>query len=403
MPMLHSLHATAAGVATPTLLAVAPLAALPITLIWAAAILFFGVLLMVCVLLLLKREGTPFYPLEGGPALRTKRGQYLQHLSRLLRSIRTINSLILTERDRPQLLEKACLSLTTTRGYRMAWIGLVEEGSKRVQPVAQAGFGNGYLEQVQVTWDDTPTGQGPTGRAIKTGAPAVMRDIETAPDYAPWRQQALERGYRSSAAVPLRFRGRVLGTLNVYADIPDAFDIEEVGLLQEVADHLAYALGSFTLESELTAARDQLQQGQLARSVVEHSPVGIIVTDRAGTIKSVNPHMMKMLDGFKAPEDLVDRVQLSHLPIFTGSQAGRCIRQVLEEGRAVEFECSPAAAGACRPGDRPWRCRGLPVPSQGRGLTGAIWLLEDAMRQAGQPGDAAAAQDREHDGESMPL
>jgi len=385
VPMLHSLCAAATRVAPPAAAAAAQLAALPVTFIWAAAVLFFGILLMVCVLLLLRRESAPLYPLESGPGLRGRRGQYLQHLSRLLRSIRTINSLILTERDRQQLLEKACLSLTTTRGYRMAWVGLVEEGTKKVRPVAQAGFANGYLDQVEITWDDTATGQGPTGRAIKASAPAVMRDIEAAPEYEPWRRQALERGYRSSAAVPLRFRGGVLGTLNVYAEIADAFDIEEVGLLQEVADHLAYALGSFNLESELTAAREQLQQVELVCAGFYRAPVGILVTDNEGTIKSVNGRMIEILDGFKGPEELVGRVRLSKLPMFSTSGARNRIRQVLEGGRAVEFECRPPAAGAGTSG-RILRCRGVPVVSDGHELTGAIWSVEDAAPPSAESG-----------------
>jgi putative methionine-R-sulfoxide reductase with GAF domain len=209
-----------------------------VSLIWAVAILAFGVLLMACVLLLLNREPEP--PSWDTPeGTKGTPGQHLRHLTRLLRSIRAMNGLIVAEREGGPLAEKACQLLTVSRGYRMAWIGLVHEGDKQVHPVAQAGFENGYLDRIVITWDDLPTGQGPTGQAIKSGEPAVMRDIETAPEYRPWREEALKRGYRSSAAIPLRFKGQVLGALSVYAEQPEAFGIEEVGVLQEVADHLA--------------------------------------------------------------------------------------------------------------------------------------------------------------------
>ena len=230
-----------------------------ITLLWVMVILSFGVLMMVCVLLLLKREPTEVAVWEPGSSA-VKSSGYLQHLSRLLRAIRAINSVIISDRQVDQMLQKACRTLTETRGYKMAWIGLIGPNSKRVVPAAQAGFEDGYLDEVEVTWDDSPTGRGPTGQAIKTGEPSVMRDIEVAPEFQPWRKQAMERGYRSSASLPLRFENRVLGALSVYSEMTNAFDIEEIGLLQEVSDHLAYAIGSIQLEEELRVDRQHLQQ-----------------------------------------------------------------------------------------------------------------------------------------------
>lgn len=352
------------------------------TLIWAVAILAFGVLLMVCILLLLGRQAA--LPVEVAGKLPGQKGEYLQHLNRLLRAIRTINSLILAERDMTQLLEKACRSLTTTRGYRMAWVGFVQDGTKRVRPVAQAGFEEGYLEGIQITWDDSPMGQGPTGRAIKAAEPCVMRDIETAPEFSPWRQQALERGYRSSAALPLRFRGQVLGTLNVYAEIPDAFDIEEVGLLQEVADHLAYALGSIRLEGELATARQQVEQAERIRAAFDHAPLGIMVTDKDGVITNVNPRMMEFLDGRQSPQDLVGRLKLGDLELFRPPAMRTHVERVLREGRPVEFDCLASVAGG-----RTYRlhCRGTPVTEADKGLTEAVWLVEDTSgRGASGPG-----------------
>ena len=63
------------------------------TLVWAIAILAFGVLLMACVLLLLNRE--PEESAWDAPdGMRGSPGQHLRHLTRLLRSIRAMNSLI---------------------------------------------------------------------------------------------------------------------------------------------------------------------------------------------------------------------------------------------------------------------------------------------------------------------
>ncbi|MGD2176116.1 MAG: hypothetical protein PVJ27_11985, partial [Candidatus Brocadiaceae bacterium] len=114
----------------------APVGEISPTLIWTALPLILGAVAIVCALLLLpkpRQQEVPEWEL-GGPSAR-RRGQYLQHLTRVLRAIRAINSLIVTERDSERLFHKACQTLTETRGYKMAWIGLVEEGTKRVYPV----------------------------------------------------------------------------------------------------------------------------------------------------------------------------------------------------------------------------------------------------------------------------
>ncbi len=60
--------------------------------------------------------------------------------------------------------------------------------------------------------------------------------------FAPWREDALARGVRAAAALPLVHGDRVLGVLNLYSTEATAFDPPEVALLQEVAASLADAV-----------------------------------------------------------------------------------------------------------------------------------------------------------------
>jgi GAF domain-containing protein len=345
------------------------LAEIPTNLLYAVIPLLLGVLaVVICVILLLpRREEEPTGDWEIGTGSALKRGQYLQHLTRLLRAIRAINNIIITERDRDQLLERACRTLTETRGYKMAWVGVVEEEGKRVRPVSQAGFEEGYLEAIQVTWDDSPTGRGPTGQAIKTGEPAVMRDIETEPAYKPWREEALKRGYRSSAALPLRFEGRVLAALNVYSEMPDAFDIQEVGLLQEVADHIAYALGSIELENDLQAARRELRECQPGREAYHHAPTALLRADRDGYLLDTNRRAEQLL-GADAGEQA--GTPLQELPPFRSEEGRSAVERVYEEGAETEFHWANEQA------EGRLLCRGRPIVDEDGEVTGSVWSLD---------------------------
>ncbi len=269
------------------------------------------------------------------------RSQYMQHLTRVLRALRAINKVIVTERNRQNLLDSACQVLMDTRGYKMAWIGLVEQGTRRVRPVSQAGFENGYLDEIEVTWDDSATGRGPTGSAIKTGEPRVMRDIETAPEFEPWREQALERGYRSSAAFPLRYEGRVLGALNVYSEFPNAFDIQEAGMLQEVADHLAFALESLRLEQELIQKEMHLEGLRPGHLAFKHAPVALIAADAGGLVTGLNVRMAELLPDDRGREEIIGQMKLEDLDFFAHPSLREHLQEALEGGRPARFAIEP--------------------------------------------------------------
>ncbi|MDK2986837.1 MAG: hypothetical protein PWQ96_2482 [Clostridia bacterium] len=191
---------------------------------------------------------------------RKKFEQRINHLENIRCCVLDVMHTIVMEKNREKLLQRVCEILSQNRGYVFTWIGITEENTKRVIPAAKAGFEGGYLKTVNITWDDTDTGMGPTGRAIKTKRPAVMRNIADDSSYEPWRCEAKKRGYASSAAIPLIYKDKVFGALNVYSIHPEAFNDEEIELLQMLSKSLAYALYSLEIEEKLQkqAIRDGL-------------------------------------------------------------------------------------------------------------------------------------------------
>jgi HD-GYP domain-containing protein (c-di-GMP phosphodiesterase class II) len=76
----------------------------------------------------------------------------------------------------------------------------------------------------------------------------------------PWREKALARGYRSSAAVPLRENGEVIGALTVYVDEPFGFDTENEELLEQIGMDVSFALDSIDAEEKRNRAEENLAQ-----------------------------------------------------------------------------------------------------------------------------------------------
>jgi len=184
----------------------------------------------------------------------TERKQMEEELIRVNRALLALsecNQAVIRATEESHLLHEICQLIVEVGDYRLAWVGFAEQDEmKTVRPVAQAGFEEGYLDKLGITWADTERGRGPTGIAIRTREPAFSRDILTDPGFSLWRAEAIKRGYASSIALPLTASGRTFGVLNVYAVEPDAFDYKEVKLLMELADDLTYGIMALRTRAE---------------------------------------------------------------------------------------------------------------------------------------------------------
>jgi PAS domain-containing protein len=248
----------------------------------------------------------------------------LRQVNQALRMFNECNQVLVRATDESGLLDDVCRIIVEDGGYRLAWVGFAErDETKTVRPVAQAGFEDGYLETVNITWADSERGRGPTGTAIRTGEPAICRHILTDPDYAPWREGAIRRGYASSIALPLAAEGQVFGALNIYAVEPDAFDVEEVKLLAELANDLAYGIIALRTRVEHQRAEEALRESEdRYRDLVEHSQDLICTHDLEGRILSVNQGAAKLL-GYDQSALLKRNFTTLHLRSSTSGGRGK--------------------------------------------------------------------------------
>jgi len=192
----------------------------------------------------------------------TDRKSYELALRKTNRALKTLshgNEILVRATSEMELLQGVCDILVQVGGYRLAWIGFVEhDAQKHIRPVARAGNGIDYLDHVTVTWDDSPTGRGPGGMAVRRGEPQVFQDVLHDPRFHPWRAAALERGYASNAAFPLKHKGQVLGLLALYGDQAYGFDPDEMRLLNELVNDVAF--GIVTLRTRAAHAALELER-----------------------------------------------------------------------------------------------------------------------------------------------
>ena len=129
--------------------------------------------------------------------------------------------------DEQDFMDSFCKLLVEKGDYVLVWIGSAEIHHKQkvVLTMASYGFESDYLDNIKISWDDSNTGSGPVGTAIKSGMISVFNDIASNKQFSPWRDSALRRGYHSCMAIPLLLSNEsaVQGSLNIYSSKKNAF------------------------------------------------------------------------------------------------------------------------------------------------------------------------------------
>ena len=202
----------------------------------------------------------------------------LSAANRALRTISDCNQVLVRAKSEADLLDQICRTIVETGGYRMAWVGYPEQDEARtVQPAARAGFDEGFLDAIHVSWAETEHGRAPVGVAVRTGEPYIVR-VATDLTYPQWRDEALRRGYAACLALPLISGSGVFGGLGILAAEPEAFDAAEVKLLVELADDLAYGLTALRTRAAHDRAEETLRESQDRLAGVVNSAMDAIIT-----------------------------------------------------------------------------------------------------------------------------
>jgi formate hydrogenlyase transcriptional activator len=140
------------------------------------------------------------------------------------------------------LYQQICDAITDAGGYLLAWIGFAEnDPGKSMRIIALSGRSREYVNALEITWGESPLGQGPVGTSVRSGTVAIFNDLANDPRFLPWRKRAGQHGFNSSVALPLRFGPKRVGILSIYAAESEAFRPSDINVLQESANELLNA------------------------------------------------------------------------------------------------------------------------------------------------------------------
>ncbi|MGE5090171.1 MAG: EAL domain-containing protein [Candidatus Levyibacteriota bacterium] len=166
----------------------------------------------------------------------------VKNLNRIYAVLSQTNALIVRVRDRGELFREACRIAVDAGQLPMAWIGVVDDDTRRIEPVAWDGDIRDFFETAPQTMTEIGCpGPGLARRAVRDLQPVISNDAQDDPLIVT-RREFRERGIHSVCVIPLVVGGKAVGVFALYSAERGFFDDDEMKLLLELAGDISFAL-----------------------------------------------------------------------------------------------------------------------------------------------------------------
>jgi len=161
-------------------------------------------------------------------------------------------------------------------------LGMSAAGLMLVGPSGQLGLAASSNEAVRlVELFQLQSQEGPCLDCYRTGQPVVNHDLGAVErrwlNFAP---VAVERGFRSVHALPLRLRGHIIGALNLFGADDGQMDTVDVQAAQSLADMATIAILQHRSMLEAHLLNEQLSVALNSRVMIEQAKG--VLSERSG-------------------------------------------------------------------------------------------------------------------------
>ncbi|MCT7951234.1 PAS domain S-box protein [Ancylothrix sp. C2] len=263
----------------------------------------------------------------------------LCHANRFLRLLCDCNQALVRAKKESELLTDICRLIVETGKYSACSVELLSlDHEKYLQTAAKAG--NQVILKQAENLQELPQ---LISVALGTGAPGIVRN--SIPQN-PGTPITFKLG--SAIVLPLTKKpsdslethknetNTVFGVITIYSTLLTAFDPQEIQLLKELADDLAYGIMALRSREFLKATETALRQSEERyRYLVELLPESVMVQE-AGRISFINPAGLKLF-GAKTPAQLLGQPVLNFVALDSQETAKQRIQTCQETCKESPF------------------------------------------------------------------
>jgi PAS domain S-box-containing protein len=217
-----------------------------------------------------------------------KSEERIKHLNSVLKAIRNINQLIVVEKERESLLQKACDALIRRRVYRAAWIGFLQDGE-----TFSTVRGSGLREEVSRLSEKMMGGDHLSciRNALVQKKMVQVVDRTTACEDCMFKSMHTDQ---EAVIIRIEHDSRLFGLLVILLEPDVALDDKEVELLKEVASDIGLGLHNMEMEEALRESKNKISDLQCYnRGLIEASLDFLVTFNQKGIILDVNEATVK--------------------------------------------------------------------------------------------------------------
>ncbi len=207
-----------------------------------------------------------------------------------------INHAIIHSKSSIKLFEFTCNAAVKSGHFLFAWIGLANNVTRQIDPVACAGAHGRFPDNVRMSID--PEHADRDNRIIEllfTGEPCIV-NARTGDTHEQLDRCISEANVGAYAIFPLRRSGKVVGTLHLYAGESGLFDDDLVKLLSQLSENLSFALGRFEQQAAREATERALRESEKRfRDIADVAGEYLWENDRQGRFTFLTPKISEFL------------------------------------------------------------------------------------------------------------
>ncbi|GIX40916.1 MAG: hypothetical protein KatS3mg129_0649 [Leptospiraceae bacterium] len=209
-----------------------------------------------------------------------------KQLSHLYKTLTQIQDILLVKDNINEILQEICDVLIDSGQFLLVWIGKEKE-NKQIEPIiikSKEEFYKNYINNLTISSDpESPFGKGPTGRVHRENQIIFNNYSFENKDMLPWLERLKQFNFNASCSIPIKTPEEIL-SINLYTDIKNYFNEEEVDLLYRIKANLEYSIYKIY----------QKQWLNILQLIIEKSPIELIITNEKNQIIFTNPYVEKL-------------------------------------------------------------------------------------------------------------
>lgn len=192
----------------------------------------------------------------------------IQRINRALQVLSKCSETVMKTTDSQELLNELCLIIHREGLYPMVWLAKAEDDEiKSLSVLAYQGYKPEFFEPLQLSWDSESINYCAAGESRNKQTHVIMRKSDSNISDPCWDLAGSKTDIEAAISLPIMVNDKESYVLNIYSNLENSFDEEEIKLLEKLANNLTFGLNAIYNNQEKEQLQRKLHQSQKMETI----------------------------------------------------------------------------------------------------------------------------------------